>query len=71
MSDDKLIRMANQIAAFQASQPGDTVATVAGHLNDFWAPAMRARLVALATERGAEFHPLVQQAVTSLRLPAD
>lgn len=45
MSPEKLVRMANQIATFMASQPGtDQVERVAAHLKDFWGPEMRAEL---------------------------
>lgn len=49
MSPEKLVRMANQIATFFASQPGsDRVERVAGHLRDFWGPEMRAALKSYA-----------------------
>jgi formate dehydrogenase subunit delta len=39
MSPDKLVRMANQIATFFSSQPGeDKAERVAAHLKDFWGP---------------------------------
>ena len=39
---DKLVRMANQIAAFFRSFPHDqAVAGVRQHIIDFWSPAMR------------------------------
>jgi formate dehydrogenase subunit delta len=39
MSPDKLVRMANQIATFFSSQPGeDKVERVAAHLNGFLGP---------------------------------
>jgi len=42
MSDDKLVRMANQIAANLAVRPGDEpVAGVAQHISDYWDPRMR------------------------------
>ena len=45
MSPDKLVRMANQIATFFSSQPGeDKVERVAAHLTDFWGPEMRSEL---------------------------
>jgi formate dehydrogenase subunit delta len=45
MSPEKLVRMANQIAAFFSSQPGsDQAERVAAHLKDFWGPEMRADL---------------------------
>jgi formate dehydrogenase subunit delta len=63
-AEAKLVRMANQIATFFASQPGhDQAERVACHLRDFWDPAMRARL---AGADPAPLHPLVAEA---LRLP--
>lgn len=54
MTDEKLIKMANQIAGFFASQPRENAAQkVAAHLTDFWAPPMRAQFKA-AVDRGAE-----------------
>jgi formate dehydrogenase subunit delta len=45
MSPDKLVRMANQIATFFSSQPGeDKAERVAAHLKDFWGPEMRSEL---------------------------
>ena len=42
MSPDKLVMMANQIATFFKSQPGnDQAERVANHLQDFWDPRMR------------------------------
>ncbi|MCU4651718.1 formate dehydrogenase subunit delta [Roseibacterium sp. SDUM158016] len=49
LPEKKLLRMANQIATFFASQPGpDKAERVAAHLKDFWGPEMRAELKALA-----------------------
>lgn len=45
MSPDKMVRMANQIAAFFRSQSGDTADSVAAHLGDFWEPRMRRQLL--------------------------
>ena len=46
MSPDKLVRMANQIATFFDSQPGDgAVERTAQHLRDYWDPAMRAEIL--------------------------
>lgn len=45
MQPKKLIHMANQIATFFKSQPGDDqVERIAIHLRDFWEPSMRRRL---------------------------
>lgn len=45
MSPEKMVLMANQIATFFKSQPGDDQAErIANHLQDFWDPRMRAQL---------------------------
>jgi len=45
MSVEKLVHMANQIATFFRSQPGDDAAErVAAHLRDYWDPRMRDEL---------------------------
>jgi formate dehydrogenase subunit delta len=64
MSPDKLIRMANQIATFFRSQPGeDQAERVAGHLKDFWGPEMRADLKAQAAEHEEQLDDLVRRAL--------
>lgn len=65
MSPDKLVRMANQIATFFASQPGtDQAERVAGHLKDFWGPEMRAELKDhAAAGYDAELNELVRRAL--------
>lgn len=45
MSPEKMVRMANQIATFFKSQPGEPDEKVAMHLSDFWEPDMRAQLL--------------------------
>jgi len=45
MSPEKMIHMANQIAAFFKTQPGnDQAERVAAHLTDYWEPRMRRQL---------------------------
>jgi len=68
MSSDKLILMANQIAAFYATQSGiDQADAVARHLKSFWEPRML-RQFHEATVAGAEgIHPLVLQAASLLK----
>ena len=67
MTDDKLIRMANQIAAFFVTQPGDAAVAVAAHLNDNWAPAMRTDLLAHIAAGGAGLAPAVLAAAPAIR----
>ncbi|MEY3003232.1 MAG: hypothetical protein RLZZ491_408 [Pseudomonadota bacterium] len=64
MADDKLVRMANQIAAFFATQPGqDQAERVAAHLKDFWGPDMRAALKTQAKTHGDGLAELVRRAL--------
>lgn len=72
MSTDNLIKMANQIAQFFASEPdsAQAVRDVRQHLQNFWTPAMRRELMAWQAEHDATttLHPLVQAA---LKEPAE
>lgn len=61
----KLTKMANQIATFFSSQPGDQPAAIAAHINDNWAPKMRIDFLAQTDE--AEQHPLLKQAKLLIR----
>lgn len=66
MSDANLIKMANQIAKYFATEPDEQAAVlgVRNHIQMFWTPGMRKELVALqAANHGAELHPLAQDAV--------
>ena len=70
MSDDKIVHMANQIAAFFESQPEEErVSGVANHINKFWEPRMR-RQFFQKLEGGAGFHPLVVEAAREINRPA-
>ena len=67
-SPDKLVHMANQIAAFFATQPGDEAALrVADHLTSFWTPAMRRDLVAHAEAGAHGLAPAARAAADILR----
>lgn len=68
--DAKLVVMANQIAAFFASQKHEeAVAGVAKHINDFWEPRMRRKFFALVDAGGAGLKPLVIEAAAKVRRP--
>ena len=72
MSPDKMITMANQIATFFASQPGDDQALrTAAHINDFWEPRMRRQLLSHLAAGGERLNPLVIAAQPHIRVPAD
>lgn len=67
MSEEKLIRMANQIAAFFAVQRGDNAAAVAAHISENWAAPMRAALLAHVAAGGTGLDPLVTAAAPMVR----
>lgn len=65
--DEKLVRMANQIAENLGSQAhDDAVAAVAEHLRAFWTPKMRRQLMDLAAAGGEGLEPLTREAVRRL-----
>jgi len=71
MTDEKLAYMANQIATFFRSKPeAEAVAGVAGHINDFWEPRMRAQLLARLVDGGEGLNPLVVAAGPAIRPPS-
>lgn len=72
MSDTnaKLIYMANQIATFFQTQPGDQAAQgVATHINKFWEPRMRRKLFEHIEHGGEGLNPLVLEAAAQIRRP--
>ena len=66
---ERLIYMANQIATFFVSQPGDPAAGTAGHLTSFWDPQMRAEIIAWRTRGGDGLDPVSAEAVDRLTAP--
>ncbi len=63
MSPEKMVRMANQIAAFFKTQPGDDQAEkVASHLKDFWDPRMRQQLCDHVERGGDGLHDIALRA---------
>jgi formate dehydrogenase subunit delta len=67
-SPDKLVRMANQIGTFFASQSEALAATsTADHIRSFWDPRMRAAIVAHVAAGGDGLTPPVRQAIELLR----
>ena len=68
--NSKLIRMANQIATFFASQPeAEQVKGVATHINKFWEPRMRRQLFEIMEREGNGLSPLVVQAAPLIKQP--
>lgn len=56
MHTDYLVRMANDIGSFFASEPDPSVAaeSIRQHIHRFWDPRMRARIVEYFKETGGE-----------------
>ncbi|WP_160008790.1 formate dehydrogenase subunit delta [Rhizobium sp. 18055] len=70
-TNDKLVYMANQIAAFFESQPAAGAAQgVATHINKFWEPRMRRQLFELLERDDNGLSPLVRQASSLIKKPA-
>lgn len=70
MNADKLVTMANQIAAYFQSEPDrqEAVAGTAGHIKKFWEPRMRRELFQHFDEQGPEgMHELVVAALQEKR----
>ncbi|SMC77438.1 formate dehydrogenase subunit delta [Rhizobium sp. RU36D] len=69
-TDEKLVRMANQIATFFLSQPEAVRAEgVATHINKFWEPRMRGRFFEMIDSSVDGFLPLVVEASPLIRRP--
>jgi formate dehydrogenase subunit delta len=70
MDLDNLVHMANRIGQFFAAQPDrdEALAGIADHVKKFWAPPMRARLLAaLDTDAAAGMSEIVLAALTAHR----
>ncbi|MCL4186590.1 MAG: formate dehydrogenase subunit delta [Rhodobacteraceae bacterium] len=71
MTAERIVYMANQIATFfETAAPASVADGVAGHINDFWEPRMRAALIAHAAAGGAGLKPAVLAALPAVRPPA-
>jgi formate dehydrogenase subunit delta len=68
MSPEKLAYMANQIGKFFAHQKQpQAVASIAGHLRQFWDPRMRRTILAHLDDPDVHLDPSVREAVEQLR----
>ena len=69
---DKLVRMANQIAAeFDNQRPVDAAAATWDHLWHFWDPRMRASIIADLDAGGTGLSPTARAAVELLSRPVE
>ena len=66
MSPEKMVTMANQIATFFNTQPGEAADKIALHLSDFWEPRMRKQLLDYIEAGGEGLNPSVLEAAKSL-----
>ena len=68
MQIEKLVMMANQIAAFFAVQGEErAVPQIAGHIEKFWDPRMRSKITAQVAASGAGLNPLARTALETLK----
>lgn len=68
MSPEKMVRMANQIAIFFKTLPGeDHPECVADHLRDYWEPRMRAQLLDHVAAGGDGLDEVVLRAADRLQ----
>jgi len=69
--NEKIVRMANQIATFFLSQPEATrVPGVSNHINKFWEPRMRRQFFEIVDHGGEGFLPLVMEASKQVNRPS-
>lgn len=67
MNPEKLVMMANQIAAFFAAQGDErAVPQIANHVRNFWDPRMRRAIRAHLEAGGQGLVPLARQALERL-----
>ncbi|MBF8292630.1 MAG: hypothetical protein HW392_1457 [Steroidobacteraceae bacterium] len=68
MNIERLVTMANDIAAFFASEPDQESAAeqVAYHLKKFWEPRMRSEIRRCLDQGGAGLSPLAKRGVERL-----
>jgi formate dehydrogenase subunit delta len=69
MDGAKLVKMANEIAAFFAAEPERKVALegIAGHIKRFWEPRMRTAILAALDGGGDGMSPHVKEALAAHR----
>lgn len=69
-NQDKLVRMANQIADFFVPYPHEEqVREVRKHMTAFWSPVMKRDLFALIAAGEAGLRPVVVEAAESMPRP--
>ena len=73
MDVEKLVKMANQIAANSdyGSDKDKVAAVVADHLTRFWTPAMRVAIIEGHKKKLLELSPVAARAVEKLVMPTN
>jgi len=68
MNVERLVAMANDIAAFFAADPDQESAAeqVAGHLRKFWEPRMRREIKRFVEQGGSGLSPVARRGVERL-----
>ena len=69
MSVEHLVQMANDIGHFFAAEPqrADAIAGIAGHIQRFWDPRMRRKIIAHLVAGGAGLEDLSREAIATLK----
>jgi formate dehydrogenase subunit delta len=69
MGKNNLITMANQIGAFFKSYPDKEQATkdIAGHLNKFWPPVMRKKIVEIISSEDFKSEEMNQMVLDAIK----
>jgi len=72
MSTESLVRMANDIATYFASEPDRETAIegIAAHVRRFWAPRMRREILAHLADGGEGLDELAREALRRMDVPA-
>ena len=66
MNTDRLVAMANDIAAFFAAEPDSAAEQVALHLKKFWEPRMRKEIRQYLEQGGTGLSPVAKRGVERL-----
>jgi len=69
VSAEHLVHMANDIGHFFAAEPkrADAIAGIAGHIQRFWDPRMKKKILAHLQAGGEGLDDLAREAVASLK----
>jgi formate dehydrogenase subunit delta len=71
MSPDKLVYVANQVATFFKTQPGDEAAAATlNHLERYWEPRMRREFLEYLAAGGEGMSPVTRQAAEMMAAKA-